>query len=405
MLRLALPGVLAHLERRRRQGSGPSTPICADFAWLVCQAHHAPALASAPTTAHIGDVASAAPCIAARPPAWIDRWDFSRAWYWELVRARCERHPDLQQHVSQSPSRGYASSSGMVRVSSSMSSQAGLPNTWCAPSRQTSVRYDGRAKLCIWILCRAADSQTEDAAVLAAVRTGDEGAFAALAERYRRQLHVLATPCSARSKTPRTWCRRPCCGPGGPRRLRGPAQFRTWLYRIATNACLNALTRTPRRLMPPDVQVRHVRSARRVGRRLRDPVAAAFPGPPARAGRAGRGRAAQCGRLARDHRAGVSGGHPAPAAPAAGDPDPARRPRCRRRRRPTCSTRAWPPSIAPSSAPARRMRARLPQSRLDWASASGLRATRSAPSSSATWRPTTARTQPPWPPCCARTPA
>jgi RNA polymerase sigma-70 factor (ECF subfamily) len=29
--------------------------------------------------------------------------------------------------------------------------------------------------------------------------------------------------------------------------------FRTWLYRIATNVCLNALQRAPRRVMPPDV--------------------------------------------------------------------------------------------------------------------------------------------------------
>jgi RNA polymerase sigma-70 factor (ECF subfamily) len=34
----------------------------------------------------------------------------------------------------------------------------------------------------------------------------------------------------------------------------GRSMFRTWLYRIATNACLDAASRRPRRVMPPDVQ-------------------------------------------------------------------------------------------------------------------------------------------------------
>jgi RNA polymerase sigma-70 factor, ECF subfamily len=39
----------------------------------------------------------------------------------------------------------------------------------------------------------------------------------------------------------------------GREAFEGRSLFRTWLYRIATNVCLNALERAPRRLMPQDV--------------------------------------------------------------------------------------------------------------------------------------------------------
>jgi RNA polymerase sigma-70 factor (ECF subfamily) len=95
---------------------------------------------------------------------------------------------------------------------------------------------------------------TEEAAVLAAVRGGDASAFGALAERYRRQLHVhcyrmLGSLEEAEDLVQDTLLR----AWRGRSGFEGRSLFRNWLYRIATNACLNALARTPRRVMPPDL--------------------------------------------------------------------------------------------------------------------------------------------------------
>src|SRR5437868_1952716 len=94
----------------------------------------------------------------------------------------------------------------------------------------------------------------EEAAVLAAVRSGDEAAFGALAERYRRQLHVhlyrmLGSFEDAEDLLQETLLRAWRSRAG----FEGRSLFRTWLYRIATNVCLNALQRAPRRVLPADV--------------------------------------------------------------------------------------------------------------------------------------------------------
>jgi RNA polymerase sigma-70 factor, ECF subfamily len=102
-----------------------------------------------------------------------------------------------------------------------------------------------------------ATDQTEDAAVLAAVRAGDQAAFVALAERHRRQLHVhcyrmLGSFEDAEDLVQETllraWRSRSS--------FQGRSLFRTWLYRIATNACLNSLRRRPRRVLVADVPPR-----------------------------------------------------------------------------------------------------------------------------------------------------
>jgi RNA polymerase sigma-70 factor (TIGR02960 family) len=85
-------------------------------------------------------------------------------------------------------------------------------------------------------------------AVVAAAVAGDEVAFAALAERYRRPLHVhcyrmLASFDEAEDAVQETflraWRRRST--------FVGGALFRAWLYRIATNVCLDMIRTRSRR--------------------------------------------------------------------------------------------------------------------------------------------------------------
>ena len=93
-------------------------------------------------------------------------------------------------------------------------------------------------------------SEDLERAVLAAARAGDPAAFSALAERYRRQLRVhcyrmLGSFDDAEDMVQETLLRA-WRGRGG---FEGRSSFRTWLYRIATNACLNALDRAPPRVL------------------------------------------------------------------------------------------------------------------------------------------------------------
>jgi RNA polymerase sigma-70 factor, ECF subfamily len=100
----------------------------------------------------------------------------------------------------------------------------------------------------------ATPTSSESPAVAAAIRAGDESAFVALAERYRRQLHVhcyrmLGSLEDAEDLVQeailRAWRRRTS--------FEGRSSFRGWLYRIATNACLDFLERRPPRVLAPDV--------------------------------------------------------------------------------------------------------------------------------------------------------
>ncbi|GAA3422683.1 sigma-70 family RNA polymerase sigma factor [Streptosporangium vulgare] len=87
--------------------------------------------------------------------------------------------------------------------------------------------------------------------VVDAARAGDEPAFAALVERYRGELRVhcyrmLGSFDEAEDLVQETFLRA-WKGIGG---FEGRSTFRAWLYRIATNACLDALDGRAHRLLP-----------------------------------------------------------------------------------------------------------------------------------------------------------
>jgi RNA polymerase sigma-70 factor (ECF subfamily) len=89
---------------------------------------------------------------------------------------------------------------------------------------------------------------------LAEARAGDEGAFRELVADRRPELfahcyRMLGSPQDAEDVTQealvRAW--------RGLPRFHGRSSVRTWLYKIATNACLDALGRRERRVLPADL--------------------------------------------------------------------------------------------------------------------------------------------------------
>jgi RNA polymerase sigma-70 factor (ECF subfamily) len=91
-------------------------------------------------------------------------------------------------------------------------------------------------------------------ALIAAARSGDESAYAALVEPHRRELRahcyrmlgsVHDADDAVQDALLRAW--------RGLPRFEGRSTTRSWLYKITTNACLNAIARRPKaRVLPMD---------------------------------------------------------------------------------------------------------------------------------------------------------
>jgi RNA polymerase sigma-70 factor (ECF subfamily) len=94
---------------------------------------------------------------------------------------------------------------------------------------------------------------TQERALLAAARAGDEDAYRRLVEPYRAQLHahcyrmlgsVHDAEDALQDASLRAW--------RGLARFEGRSSLRSWLYTIATNTCLNQIARRPKRVLPVD---------------------------------------------------------------------------------------------------------------------------------------------------------
>ena len=191
--------------------------------------------------------------------------------------------------------------------------------------------------------------------LLDAARRGDEDAFGRLVEPHRaRAARPLLPDARLGRTTPRTPLQEALLRAWrGLARFEGRSSLRSWLYTIATNACLKAIERRPKRVLPidygpaADPHDGPGAAARRVG--LGRALPGRAPGPRRRPRRA-RGAL----RAARERRARVHRRAPAPAGAPARRADPARRARLlRRARSPTRSRRRPPRSTARCSAPTR----------------------------------------------------
>jgi RNA polymerase sigma-70 factor, ECF subfamily len=91
------------------------------------------------------------------------------------------------------------------------------------------------------------------AQLLEAARGGDEDAFARLVQPHRGELHahcyrMLGSVHDAEDALQETLLR----GWRGLSRFEGRSSLRSWLYKIATNACLDSIGRRPKRVLPVD---------------------------------------------------------------------------------------------------------------------------------------------------------
>ena len=99
----------------------------------------------------------------------------------------------------------------------------------------------------------AAAHHLDERELIGRARRGDEGAYRALVERYRGELHAHAyrmlgsvhdAEDAMQDALLRAW--------RGLPRFDGRSALRSWLYRIVTNTCLDVIGKRPKRVLPID---------------------------------------------------------------------------------------------------------------------------------------------------------
>src|SRR6516165_3738832 len=89
--------------------------------------------------------------------------------------------------------------------------------------------------------------------LLETAREGDEDAFARLIDPYRRELHSHCYRMLGSAADAEDALQDALLGAWrGLARFEGRSSLRSWLYTIATNACLRAIERRPGRVLPVD---------------------------------------------------------------------------------------------------------------------------------------------------------
>jgi RNA polymerase sigma-70 factor (ECF subfamily) len=96
-------------------------------------------------------------------------------------------------------------------------------------------------------------STLQEDELLQAAREGDEGAFGRLIEPYRGQLHAHCYRMLGSAHDADDALQEALLGAWrGLPRFAGRSSLRSWLYKIATNACLDVIARRPKRVLPMD---------------------------------------------------------------------------------------------------------------------------------------------------------